>query len=159
MQEQSEALDILDRLREELNVSRGGFFSKKPDIELCSELCDKLARVLPDSINEAMTDAERISQKRKEILSNADVVAKNTIRAAEEKANKLISETEVVKNAQIASNRIIENAYTQCDNLILRTKTHLDNLFKEMENFLCSTLAVVRTNREELRTARLDDKK
>ncbi len=30
MQEQSEALDILDRLREELNVSRGGFFSKKP---------------------------------------------------------------------------------------------------------------------------------
>ena len=155
MQEQSEALDILDRLREALNVSRGGFFSKKPDIALCADLCDKLARVLPDS----MTDAERISQKRKEILSNADVVAKNTIRAAEEKANKLISETEVVKNAQIASNRIIENAYTQCDNLILRTKTHLDNLFKEMENFLCSTLAVVRTNREELRTARLDDKK
>ena len=64
----------------------------------------------------------------------------------------------MVKSAQLASKQIIENAYAQCDNLILRTKAHLDNLFKETENFLCSTLAVVRTNREELRAALTDDK-
>ncbi len=151
MQEHIDALEILDKLREELSCGKG-FFSKKPDWELCVELCDKLARVLPESFGEA----EYINQKRKEILSNADVVAKNTIRAAEEKANKIISETEVVKNANVAAKQIIENAYTQCDNLILRTKSHLDNLFVETEKFLCSTLALVRTNREELRMALTD---
>ncbi|MCI9404024.1 MAG: hypothetical protein HFJ21_03990 [Clostridia bacterium] len=148
----NDALDILNELRTELGGSRG-LFSKKPDIELCSELCDKLARVLPDSINEA----EYVKQKRKEILSNADVVAKNTIRVAEEKAERIASESEVVKKAQIDAKQIIENAYTQCDNLILRTKAHLDNMFKETEQFLLSTLSVVRTNREELRSALVDD--
>ena len=61
-----------------------------------------------------------------------------------------------MKNANVAAKQIIENAYTQCDNLILRTKSHLDNLFVETEKFLCSTLALVRTNREELRMALTD---
>lgn len=149
-----DALEILDKLREELE-SGHGFFSKKPDLDLCLDLCDKLAKVLPESLNEA----NYISQKRKEILANADVVAKNTIRAAEEKADNIVSDSEIIKSAQLASKQIIENAYAQCDNLILRTKTHLDNLFKETENFLSSTLAVVRTNREELRSALLSDKR
>lgn len=151
MKEQKDALELLDELRNELDNAHG-FFSKKVDVDLCVDLCNRLARVLP----EAMKDADYVKEKRKEILENADVVAKNTIRASEEKANKLVSETEIVKNAQIASKQIIENAYAQCDNLILRTKAHLDNLFKETENFLCSTLAVVRTNREELRGALTD---
>ncbi len=154
MQEKNEALEILDKLREELNTSHG-LFSKKPDIALCCDLCDKLARVLPASIEEA----EYVKQKRKEILANADVVAKNTIRAAEEKAEKLSSESEVVKQAQSGAKQIIENAYAQCDNLILRTKAHLDNMFKETEQFLLTTLSVVRTNREELRSALTDDKR
>lgn len=153
MKEQVDALDILEQLRGELETGHG-FFSKKPDIDLCIDLCNKLAKVLPQSMNEA----DYVKQKRKEILANADVVAKNTIRAAEEKANNIVTESEVVKSAQLASKQIIENAYAQCDNLILRTKAHLDNLFKETENFLCSTLAVVRTNREELRAALTDDK-
>lgn len=151
MKEQQDALEILAKLRDELE-SGHGFFSKKPDIDLCIDLCEKLSRVLPDELN----DANYVKEKRKDILSNADVVAKNTIRAAEEKASKIVSESEIVRNAQISSKQIIENAYAQCDNLILRTKAHLDNLFKETENFLCSTLSVVRTNREELRAALID---
>ncbi len=154
MKDQNTALEILDRLSEELSTSRG-IFSKKPDVALCSELCDKLARILPESFNEA----EYVKQKRKEILANADVVAKNTIRAAEEKADKLASESEVVRRAQSDAKQILENAYAQCDNLIMRTKAHLDNLFKDMEQFLLSTLSVVRTNREELRSALIEDKK
>lgn len=154
MKEQQDALELLDKLRSELENGHG-FFSKKPDIDVCLELCDKLAKVLPEYIK----DANYVKDKRKEILSNADVVAKNTIRAAEEKANKLVSESEIVRSAHAASKQIIENAYAQCDNLILRTKAHLDNLFKETENFMCSTLSVVRTNREELRAALSDGRK
>lgn len=152
MKDDNQALEILDSLREELNSSRGLF--KKPDVALCCDLCDKLARVLPGSLEEA----EYVKQRRKEILANADVAAKNTIRAAEEKAEKLSGESEVARKAQAAAKQIIENAYAQCDNLILRTKAHLDNLFKETEQFLLSTLSVVRTNREELRLALTEDK-
>ena len=153
MKEQQDALEILEQLKSELDGKRG-LFAKKPDWELCSELCDELTRIMPEYIR----DAAYIKNKRKEILGNADVVAKNTIRAAEEQANKILSESEIVRSAQIASKQIIENAYVQCDNLILRTKSHLDNLFKQTENFLSSTLAVVRTNREELRAADISNK-
>ncbi len=145
---ENEAMEILEELRNELNTTHG-IFSKKTDVAYCSDLCEKLVRVLPDALKEA----EYVKQKRKEILANADVVAKNTIRAAEEKAERLASESEVVKKAQQDAKQIIENAYAQCDNLILRTKSHLDNMFKETEQFLLSTLSVVRTNREELRSA------
>ena len=148
MKEQQDALEILDQLKSELEKA-GGFFSKKPDLDLCLDLCDDLARILPEYIKEA----SQVKERKKDILANADVVAKNTIRAAEEKANKIVSESEIVRAAQAASKQIIENAYAQCDNLILRTKAHLDNLFKDTENFLGSTLSVVRTNREELRAA------
>lgn len=148
MKEQQDALEILEQLKSELENGRG-FFSKKPDWDLCLDLCEKLSRVLPEYIK----NAAYVNEKRKDILANADVVAKNTIRAAEEKANKIVSESEIVRSAQAASKQIIENAYAQCDNLILRTKAHLDNLFKDTESFLSSTLSVVRTNREELRAA------
>lgn len=147
MKEQMDALEILDELRGELENGRG-FFSKKPNPDLCLELCDRLSRVLPEYIREA----SYVREHRKDILTNADVVAKNTIRAAEEKAKRLVADSEIVRSAQISSKQIIENAYAQCDNLILRTKAHLDGLFKETENFLLSTLSVVRTNREELRS-------
>ena len=62
----------------------------------------------------------------------------------------------MVKQAQMNAKRIVDNAYVQCDNLIMRTKTHLDEMFKETEQFLLSTLAVIRTNREELRAVRMD---
>lgn len=152
MKDGNEALEILESLRDELNPARG-LFSKKPDIALCRDLCEKLARVLPSALEEA----EYVKGHRKEILANADVVAKNTIRAAEEKAEKLASESEVVRAAQVSSKQIIENAYAQCDNLILRTKAHLDNIFKDTEQFLLTTLSVVRTNREELRAALTED--
>lgn len=151
MQEQNEVLEILQQLREELNAPRG-MFGKKIDIPYCCDLCDKLTRLLPS----ALADAEYLKQKRKEILTNADVAAKNTIRAAEEKAAQLSSESEVVKSAQTTAKQIIDNAYVQCDNLIMRTKSHLDDMFKETEQFLLTTLSVIRKNREELRAVRLD---
>ena len=148
MQHDNEILETLEELRQKLG-EKNGVFSKKVNIEHCSELCDKLARLIP----EALDEAEYVRQKRKEILANADVVAKNTIRAAEEKATRIASESEIVSTAQLQAKQIIENAYAQCDNLTMRTKLHLDNMFKDMEQFLLSTLSVIRTNREELRVA------
>lgn len=151
LEHEDSIMELLEELRDEL-AGRHGLFSKKADTEYCQQITDKLAKLLPA----ALDDAEHIKRKRKEILNNADTVAKNTIRAAEEQAEKLASESEVVKKANESAKAIIENAYAQCDNLILRTKSHLDNLFAETEKFLLTTLSVIRTNREELRVALTD---
>ena len=152
IEDENNVMEILEELRDELAGKHGLFSKKKVDVDYCEQLTDRLAKLLPG----ALSDAHQVKQKRKEILSNADLVAKNTIRAAEEQAEKLATESEVVKKANESAKAIIENAYAQCDNLIIRTKSHLDNLFAETEKFLLTTLSVIRTNREELRVAMTD---
>ena len=106
---------------------------------------------------------EILQQLREELNAPRGVFGKRTdiayccvLWTTEKKAAQLSSEAEVVKQAQMNAKRIVDNAYVQCDNLIMRTKTHLDEMFKETEQFLLSTLAVIRTNREELRAVRMD---
>ena len=41
----------------------------------------------------------------------------------------------------------------QCDALVDKTKAHLDIMFRDVEQFLQSSLAMIRNNREELRGA------
>ena len=45
----------------------------------------------------------------------------------------------------------------QCDTLVHHTKEHLDRTFKETEQFLLSTLTMIRNNREELRGAMISN--
>lgn len=148
-----DVIDILDELSNELSTKRG-MFAKKPDIDRCSELVEMLTKKLPKELEES----NYIVARRKEILENADAVAKNTIRAAEERVKSEISHSETVIRAQEEAKKIIETAYSQCDALIARTKAHLDGLFKETEQFLLQTVAVVKTNREELRSSRPEPK-
>ena len=71
MKEQQDALEILEQLKGELGTGHG-FFSKKPDWDLCADLCDELSRILPEYVK----DAAYVKNRSKEILGNADVVAK-----------------------------------------------------------------------------------
>lgn len=143
-----EVLDYLHQLEDEM-TDRKGFFSKKIDIDKCASLVAKIKNILPETLKEA----EFIVQNKKKILENADTVAKNTIREAEERAEHIIDNSELVRRAEMESKQIIEKAYMQCDALVHHTKEHLDNMFKDTEQFLLSSLAMIRNNREELRGA------
>jgi len=144
----TELSKIIEELESEL-LDRKGFFSKKVDVERCVELTQALKESMPASLSEA----HKVLGSRKKILENADTVAQNTIREAEERASHIVDKSEIVSAAQIESRKIIDMAYMQCDMLIDRTKSHLDNMFKDIEQFLLSTLAMIRNNREELRGA------
>lgn len=148
-----DSLELIEQINEELNGKKG-LFGKKPDLTRLSELVAELNDILPNELREA----EAINRQRKSILENADTVAKNTIRTAEEKARQVVSQSVMVREAEDERNKIIENGYAQCDALIGRTKAHLDDMFREIEEFLLSNVNMVRKNREELRNFNLTPK-
>ena len=152
------------------NMQKRGF--KMNPLELLSELEDELrdkrgilrkdgGRMLAivgqlrESIPLALDEADYIVGKQQQILKNADVVARNTLRAAEERAEHLAGTTEIMRKADIDAKKMLDKTATRCDVLVKKTKEHLDSMFIEAEQFLLSTLTMIRTNREELRDALL----
>lgn len=140
---------LLNELEEELSDRKGGLFGKKIDLDKCSDLVRQMKSALPETLREA----QYVMDNKRKILENADSVAKNTIREAEERAEHIIDNSELVRRAEVESKQIIEMAYMQCDTLIDKTKAHLDIMFKDVEQFLLSTLSMIRNNREELKGA------
>jgi F0F1-type ATP synthase membrane subunit b/b' len=140
---------IIDELEAELGERRGGLFSKKIDIGKCVQLTKAIRGAMPDAVREA----EYVVENKQKILENADSVAKNTIREAEERAEHIIDNSELIKRAELEAKQLMETAYMQCDALVDKTKAHLDIMFRDVEQFLQSSLAMIRNNREELRGA------
>lgn len=147
-------MSLLVELEAELSDKKG-FFGKKIDIDKCYDLVTQIKTNLPATLKET----EYVMENKRKILENADIVAKNTIREAEERAEHLIDNSEIMRMAELESKKLIETAYMQCDGLVRHTKEHLDNMFKETEQFLLSTLSMIRNNREELRGAMIINKK
>lgn len=143
-----ELMEIILNLENEMS-DRRGLFGKKIDIDKCLDLVDIMKKTYPESLREA----NYVVANKQKILENADSVAKNTIREAEERAEHIIDNSELIRKAEIEAKQIIETAYMQCDTLIQGTKDHLDSMFKDIEQFLLSTLSMIRNNREELRGA------
>lgn len=144
-----DVMQLIDALQAELGVRRGGFFGKKVDVNKCAELTAQIKACLPSAVQEA----EYVVENKQKILANADNVAKNTIREAEEHAAHLIDNNEIVKAAELQAKQIWETACMQCDALVDTTKTHLDGMFRDIEQYLLQWLATIRNNREELRGA------
>lgn len=140
---------LIEELESELSERRGGLFSKKIDIGKCENLVKQIRGALPD----AMREAAYVVENKHKILENADSVAKNTIREAEERAEHIVDNSELIKRAELEAKQLMETAYMQCDALVDQTKSHLDVMFRDIEQFLQSTLAMIRNNREELRGA------
>lgn len=141
-------MKILAELEGEM-VGKKGTFAKKVNVEKCAALVFKLKSLIPESISEA----EFVVARKNEILANADKTARNTLLEADARAEHIIENSEIVRRAEIERKKIIDTAYMQCDELVVKTKSHLDGMFKEIEQFLLSTLAMIRNNREELNSA------
>ena len=137
--------DLLDELDSELNGKRG-LFNGKTDLARCREIVNELKAAVPQALGEA----KNVIDNRKTIMLNADAVAKNVIREAEERAKRLTENSEVMKIAERQGRSALDETYRQCDAIVQKTKEHLDKVFSETEAFFESTLALLRTNRREL---------
>lgn len=138
-------LDLLDELEKELNGTKR-LFNGKADLGKCREIVASLKESLPAT----MSEAKNVMDNRRAIMLNADAVAKNVIREAEERAKRLTDSSEVVKIAERQGRNAIDETYRQCDALVQKTKEHLDKVFAETESFFEGTLSLIRANRREL---------
>ena len=120
-----DVMRIIDELEAELGERRGGLFSKKIDIGKCVQLTKAIRGAMPDAVREA----EYVVENKQKILENADSVAKNTIREAEERAEHIIDNSELIKRSELEAKQLMETAYMQCDALVDKTKAHLDIMF------------------------------
>ncbi|MCL2676159.1 MAG: hypothetical protein FWE84_06250 [Firmicutes bacterium] len=140
-------MDLLHELEEELTDKRFG----KKDPSRCIAIVEQMKEMLPAALDES----DYIIQKQRQILKNADIVAKNTLKAAEEKADHLVGTTDILRKAEDEAKKMLDKTAGRCDLLVKKTKEHLDVMFVETEQFLLSSLNMIRTNRAELRDAML----
>ncbi len=144
----SDLIGLIKELKSEF-CERKGLLGKKIDVARCYEITSELSEALPP----ILAQAEEIIASREKILSNADVVAKNIIKEAEARAEQLASNTEITKAAERQGCIFLEKTYRECDLLVQKTKEHLDSMFKDAEAFFGKTLELIKTNRNELRSA------
>ena len=142
-------ISLVDELYEEIN-GRGGLFSKrKINFTKCSELIVKIKSMLSSDLMRARD----VIDKRNDIMQNADIVACNVIKEAKERAEHITSNSEIIRAAEERANKIMDETYRECDAVVRKTKEHLDRMFAETETFFLNTVSVIRTNRSELREA------
>lgn len=141
-----EFYDLCVELQNELN-GRKGFVNNQVDVTRCRELIALILERLPFFTR----DVENVVNNRASILGNADTVAKNVLKEAEDRAGRMIAESEIVRAAEEKGKTIIDDAYKKCDELVLITKNRLDSMLKETESILQQALHSVSENRYELK--------
>lgn len=149
-----EFFGLLDELDAEL-CGKKGLFNKKVDLEKCVALF----QALKDCAYREFSDAKALVKKRQTVLDNADSVAKNIIKEAEERAAHMSGNSEVKRLAERESKVIVDRTYRQCELLVQKTKEHLDAVFCDTEAFFESTLEMIHKNRDELRNASIGREK
>jgi vacuolar-type H+-ATPase subunit H len=141
-----EIYDLCVELQNELN-GRKGFVNNQVDVSKCRDLIALILERLPFFIR----DVENVINNRVSILENADTVAKNVLKEAEDRASRMVSESEIVRAAEERGKSIVDGAYKKCDELVLATKDRLDGILKETETLLKNTLRGVSENRYEIK--------
>lgn len=130
--------ELCMELETQLNGTRG-FVNNRVDLAECRRLIREIRAELSPFIG----SVNRLYEGRGAILANADGVAKNVLKIAEERAARLVGDSEIVKNAEIEGRKMIDETYKACDNLVLRTKQSLDEILGKTENALRETLSAV----------------
>lgn len=145
------ALELCEQLENELS-GRRGFVNVKIDIAECRRIVSSLKEELYVS---GQCD-DNVAGNRNAILTNADNVAKNVLKAAEERAAIMVSQSEIMSRAQADSRVLLENAYNSCDALILKTKENLDLMLKDVEVYLRETIDAISLQRFKLKNMIID---
>lgn len=144
-----EILAILETLEDLVEKSVTVPFSGKclVDKEEILEIIKELRLKLPDDIKQA----KWVKEERQRILLDAQKEASNMLKDAEGKIASMVDEHEITKKAYDQANEIVAAAQKNAREIRLGTKEYADNILNKVEEILSDTLAVIKTNREELK--------
>ena len=133
-------LEALEELLEEgMSVPLSGG-KRVVDIDEARDIIDDIRINMPQEI----LQAKAIVQDRAQILAKAKKEAEEMVRAAEERARKLLDREEIVRQAEEKAKTITSEANQQatqlrttvtkyCDNMLATTQEQLQKSFNEMK--------------------------
>ena len=110
------------------------------DVDAARDIIDDIRINMPQEI----LQAKAIVQDRAQILAKAKKEAEEMVRAAEERARKLLDREEIVRQAEEKAKSILSEANEQatqlrttvtkyCDNMLATTQEQLQKSFSEMK--------------------------
>ncbi len=145
------ARQLLDEL--ELEISKRKWGNK--EYRRCGEIIHALRGV----VGFFDGNDERFFQSKKQMLANADIVAQNTIKEAETRAQRLAENCEITRLARRKEREIEGETYRKCEQIVLESKERIQRLLDEAEERLRSALDAIALRRETLRTEDFMQKK
>ncbi|MBD5080782.1 MAG: ATP synthase F0 subunit B [Ruminococcaceae bacterium] len=142
--------DALEAMDEILDKSMVVPFSQKKgmvDVNALRDLIDDIRMNLPAEI----TQARKLVDDRKIIISDAKQEADKIIRKAEENAKRLVSQQEITRQANEKATQILTNAQTKYTELCNNTNEYVDSMLTRVEELLSKDLADVKKARTTLK--------
>ncbi len=142
--------DALEAMDEILDKSMVVPFSQKKgmvDVNALRDLIEDIRMNMPAEI----TQAQKLVNDRKIIISEAKQEADRIIRKAEENAKKLVSQQEITRQANEKATQILTNAQTKYNELCNNTNEYVDSMLTRVEELLSKDLADVKKARTTLK--------
>lgn len=142
--------DALESMDEILDKSMQVPFSQKKgmvDVSALRDLIEDIRMNMPSEI----TQAQKLVNDRKIIISDAKQEADRIIRKAEESAAKLVSQQEITRQANEKARQMLTTAQTQYSELCNKTNEYVDSMLTRVEELLTKDLADVKKARTTLK--------
>jgi ABC-type transporter Mla subunit MlaD len=105
---------------------------------------------LRDKMPAALAEADEVLQEREAVLDDGRREAEETVAAAEQERQRLLSQHDLVAQAQEEAGRITEEARYQADAMRMEVEDYVDAKLANFEIVLNKTLVAVARGREKL---------
>ncbi|WP_077533635.1 HrpE/YscL family type III secretion apparatus protein [Massiliimalia massiliensis] len=144
----NEILDIMDDMLESawsVPLSGGKCVI---EVDRFGELIDDIRLNLPQEIKQA----KLIVTDRKIIIEDAKKEAEGIVKAAEERARRLVDENEINKKAKAQANEVLSTAQTQARELKRAANEFSESVLKNTEQGLLDAVNQIKTAKSALRS-------
>jgi hypothetical protein len=141
---------LLDRLEEALVTgSRVPLMARTlVDEQECLDILDQMRVAMPTEIKEA----RRVIAERDHILAQAREETERIVRAAEQRAARLVEEHAIVRSAEVRANEIEEQAEQDAINIREEADGYAETVLTRVQERLEQALTNVRAGLRELET-------
>jgi vacuolar-type H+-ATPase subunit H len=141
---------LLDRLEETLVTgSRVPLMARTlVDEQECLDILDQMRVAMPTEIKEA----RRVIAERDHILAQAREETERIVRAAEQRAARLVEEHAIVRSAEVRANEIEEQAEQDAINIREEADGYAETVLTRVQERLEQALTNVRAGLRELET-------
>lgn len=144
----NEILDIMEEMLESAWAVPLSGGKRVIEVDRFEELIDDVRMNLPQEIKQA----KLIVTDRKMILDDAKKEAEGIVKAAEERARRMVNEDEITKKAKAQAGEILATAQTQARELKRAANEFSESVLKNTEQGLMDAVNQVKTAKAALRS-------